>query len=305
MVLLIGILFIFGALFLVFAASGGLSAERTGVSRSLDVLQAMTNAPDELKSELDRPFTERILDPLYDRLQRLGRRITGADQAERIRQRLDKAGNPAGWTVDRVATGKVIGILVGLVLGLLLANALGKGFGVGVLVVVGVAFLGFNAPTIWLHNTATKRNETMQKELADAIDLLTISVEAGLGFDAAVQQVARNTEGPLSHEFARVLQEMQIGRGRTEAMRALGERTTIPELRSFVSAMVQADSLGIPIGEVLRVQSQEIRVKRRQRAEEKAAEVPVKIMVPVVMFILPVLFIVVLGPAVVTYVTSK
>ena len=305
MVLLIGTLFIFGALFLVFAASGGLSPERTGVSRSLDVLQAMTNAPDELKSELDRPFTERILDPLYHRLQELGRRITGADQAERIRQRLDRAGNPAGWTVDRVATGKVLGILVGLVLGLLFANAIGKGFGVGLLVVIGAAVLGFNAPTIWLYNTAIKRNETMQKELADAIDLLTISVEAGLGFDAAVQQVARNTKGPLSHEFARVLQEMQIGRGRIEAMRALGERTTLPELRSFVSAMVQADSLGIPIGEVLRVQSQEIRVKRRQRAEEKAAEVPVKIMVPVVLFILPVLFIVVLGPAAVTYMTSK
>lgn len=304
MALLLGILFIFGALFLVFAASGGLSAERTGVSRSLDVLQAMTNAPEELKTELDRPFGERILAPLYQRAQALGRRITGADQAERIRQKLDKAGNPAGWTVDRVATAKVLGVIAGFIGGALVASVIDKGWGVTVLVVAGGALFGFNGPAIWLYNTALKRDAVMQNALADAIDLLTISVEAGLGFDAAVQQVARNTEGPLAQEFARMLQEMQIGRGRTESLRGLGDRTNIPELRAFISAMVQADSFGIPIGQVLRVQSQEIRVKRRQRAEEKAAEVPVKIMIPVILFILPCLFIIVLGPAVVTYMTS-
>ena len=140
----------------------------------------------------------------------------------------------------------------------------------------------------------------MQNALADAIDLLTISVEAGLGFDAALQQVARNTEGPLAGEFQRVLQEMQIGRSRSDSMRALGERTKLADIRSFVSAMVQADAFGIPIGKVLRVQSSEIRVKRRQRAEEKAAQVPVKIMIPVVLFVLPCLLIVVMGPAIIS-----
>jgi tight adherence protein C len=298
MALLLGAVLIFGALFLVFSAVGGLSPERTGVSRSLAVLQARTDAPDELTKELDRPFGERVLEPLYGRFQALGQRITGADQVERIRQRLDKAGNPAGWSVERVATGKVLGVICGLVFGVLFAMMLDKPLMVSALLVAGLAYGGWNAPTIYLYNTATKRDEVMRKEIADSVDLLTISVEAGLGFDAALQQVARNTEGPLAMEFARVLQEMQIGRGRSESLRALGERTNIPEVRGFVSAMVQADSFGIPIGQVLRVQSREMRTKRRQRAEEKAAQVPVKIMVPVVLFILPCLFIIVIGPTV-------
>jgi tight adherence protein C len=137
----------------------------------------------------------------------------------------------------------------------------------------------------------------MQRALPDAIDLLTISVESGLGFDAAVAQVARNTEGPLAEEFARMLQEMQIGRGRSDALRSLAERTNLPDMRGFVSAMVQADAFGIPVGQVLRVQSSEIRVKRRQWAEEMAQKVPVKILVPLIFCILPTLFIAVLGPA--------
>ena len=132
----------------------------------------------------------------------------------------------------------------------------------------------------------------MQRELPDAIDLLTICVESGLGFDAALQQVARNTEGPLAEEFSRVLREMQIGSSRADALRAMGERTSVADLRTFVGAMVQADAFGIPIAQVLRVQSAEMRVKRRQRAEEKAQQVPVKITIPLIFCILPTLFIV-------------
>lgn len=299
MVLLLGTLLIFVALLLVFGAAGGLVRESRGVSRSLQVLEAMTNAPDELKAELDRPFAERILDPLFSRAQSLGKRITGADQAERIRRRLDMAGNPPGWTVDRVSAAKVVGAGAGFAALLLMALAIDVSIGIGIVMVAGGVALGFMGPNIWLYNIATKRDSLMQKSLADAIDLLTISVEAGLGFDAAVQQVARNTEGPLALEFSRVLQEMQIGRSRSEAMRALGDRTNLPDIRSFVSAMVQADSLGIPIAQVLRVQSGEIRTKRRQRAEEKAAQIPVKIMIPVVLFILPCLLLVVMGPGII------
>ena len=156
--------------------------------------------------------------------------------------------------------------------------------------------------------SSTRRPTTaptrLLKELPDAIDLLTISVESGLGFDAAVQQVARNTEGPLADEFARMLREMQIGQGRGDALRALADRTNLPDLRSFVSAMVQADSFGIPIAQVLRVQSAEMRVKRRQRAEEKAQQVPVKITIPLIFFILPCLFIAVMGPAVLSIIDN-
>lgn len=304
MVLVLGALLIFAALFLVFSAMGGLTAERTGVSRSIEVLEAMTQAPAELQQELDRPFADRVLEPLYERFQSIGRRITGADQIERIRRRLDKAGNPPGWTVERVATGKVLGVACGIVFGAVFVMMASFGWGVSLLVLVGGALLGYNGPTIYLYNAALKRDELMQKGMADAIDLLTISVEAGLGFDAALQQVARNTEGPLAAEFGRVLQEMQIGRGRSESLRALADRSDVAEIRGFVSAMVQADSFGIPIGQVLRVQSQEIRLKRRQRAEEKAGQVPVKIMIPVVLFILPCLLIVVMGPAAIGMIDS-
>lgn len=297
MALLLGSMLIFAALFIVFSAVSGMGTERRGVSRSIQVLEAMTSAPEELTKELDRPFGERVLEPLYERAQTIGRRITGADQVERIRQKLDRAGNPPGWTVDRVVTSKVLGVVAGFVLSSLLAYIFGLGLGPAIVMVVAGTIFGFHAPSLYLYNTAVKRDAVMQKSMADAIDLLTISVEAGLGFDAALQQVAKNTEGPLAAEFGRVLQEMQIGRGRGDAMRAMGDRSSLADIQSFVSAMVQAESFGIPIAQVLRVQSSEIRVKRRQRAEEKAAQVPVKIMVPVVLFILPCLMIVVIGPA--------
>jgi tight adherence protein C len=148
-----------------------------------------------------------------------------------------------------------------------------------------------------LHQAAYNRHERMRRDLPDALDLLTISVEAGLAFDAALAQVARNTEGPLAAEFFRVLQEMQIGLGRMDALRALGDRTDLPELRAFITAMVQADTFGVPIAGVLRVQSREQRTKRSQRAEEQAQKVPVKILFPLIFCILPTLFIVVIGPA--------
>jgi tight adherence protein C len=171
-------------------------------------------------------------------------------------------------------------------------------------VVAGVAVIGFFAPNLYLYQTAHERAERLQKDLPDAIDLLTISVESGLGFDAAVQQVARNTEGPLAEELSRMLREMQIGQGRADALRAMGERTNVPDVRSFVGAMVQADSFGIPVAQVLRVQSAEMRVKRRQRAEEKAQQVPVKITIPLIFCILPTLFIAVMGPAVLSILDS-
>jgi tight adherence protein C len=136
------------------------------------------------------------------------------------------------------------------------------------------------------------------------MDMLTVCVEAGLGFDAALTQVARNTEGPLTREFARVLQEMQFGKSRTEALQALSERTTVSELRAMVLALIQAAKLGIPIAAVLREQGKEMRLKRRQRAEEKAQKVTVKILFPLIFCLLPALFIVVMGPGVLTLVKS-
>jgi len=297
LILPLGFVMIFAALFLVFASVGGINKERAGVGRSIAVLEALTAAPEEMRGELDSSFTDRVLFPLLARTQSMGRRLTPEDASERIREKLEKAGNPFGWTVERVIAGKVVGFGAALVIGLILALIMGLGFLPTLALVVGASLAGYLAPNLYLYQATFNRSEELARALPDAIDLLTISVESGLGFDAACAQVARNTEGPLSEEFARMLQEMQIGRGRSEALRSMADRSDLADLRSFVSAMVQADAFGIPVGQVLRVQSSEIRIKRRQWAEEMAQKVPVKILVPLIFCILPCLFIAVLGPA--------
>jgi tight adherence protein C len=297
----LGIGLVFLAIVLIGSALS--TSTQSGVTRSLAVLEAMTNAPKELNAELEKSFGERVLAPLQRRASRLGRRISGADTAERIRRKLDLAGNPAGWTVDRVLSGKVIGAVAGLVGGLLFQLMLSSP-AVKIVIVVVAVIVGFFAPNLYLYQKAHERADRLQRDLPDAIDLLTISVESGLGFDAALQQVARNTEGPLAEELSRVMREMQIGQGRADALRAMGERTNVGDLRTFVGAMVQADAFGIPVAQVLRVQSAEMRVKRRQRAEEKAQQVPVKITIPLIFCILPTLFIAVMGPAVLSIMDS-
>jgi tight adherence protein C len=303
-VMILGIGAIFGGVFLALAALAVLSNEVRGVSKSLVVMEAFSTAPDALKKDLDPTFNERVLTPLLGRFVGIGRRLTPNDYAERLQRKLDVAGNPPGWTVDRIVSLKVVGIGVGVVAASLFAALLDWSLLRGFIVAIVGGVVGYYAPNLYLYQRGHDRTEKMQRELPDALDLLTISVEAGLGFDAALSHVARNTKGPLAQELARVLQEMQIGLGRSAALRALGERNALPDLRSFTSAMVQADAFGIPVGQVLRVQSNEIRLKRRQRAEEQAQKVPVKIMIPLVLFILPCLFIAVIGPAVISLMTS-
>ncbi|WP_300385882.1 type II secretion system F family protein [uncultured Nocardioides sp.] len=303
LLLVLGVLLVLVAILLVASATTS-DAEASGVGKSLAVLQAMTSAPKELTDEIDRPFSERVWEPLQARTLGLGRRLSGADSAERIRRKLDLAGNPPGWTVDRVTSGKIVGAVAGLVVALLFSLMLGAGTPVRIAVVLGGLVVGFFGPNLYLYQKAYDRSLQIQRDLPDAIDLMTISVESGLGFDAAVQQVSRNTDGPLADEFSRVLREMQIGQGRAAALRAMSDRTNVADLKSFVSSMVQADSFGVPVGQVLRVQSSEMRVKRRQRAEEKAQQVPVKITVPLIFCILPCLFVAVMGPAVISIMDS-
>jgi tight adherence protein C len=304
LLLVLGVGLIFVAIVVVLAGVGALTNEHDGVNRSIAAIESFGSAPKELLDDLEPSFHDRVLTPLLGRFVVLGKRLTASDNAERLRRKLDVAGNPAGWTVDRVVAMKVVGFGVGLLGGLLVTAVLGLGLAPRVVLTVATSMAGYVAVNFWLYQRGYDRAEQMQKALPDALDLLTISVEAGLGFDSALSQVARNTDGPVSEEFARVLTEMQIGMGRSQAMRSLGERTTLPELRGFANAMVQADAFGIPVGQVLRVQSSEMRVKRRQRAEEKAQKVPVKIMVPLIFCILPTLFISVLGPAAISIMGS-
>ena len=296
-ILVVGIVGIFAAIMLSLTAVGVFDNEARGVGKSLSMLEAFSAASPDLRKELDPSFNDRVLTPMLDRTVNIGKKLTPADHGERIRKRLEVAGNPPGWTVDRVTSLKFIGFAGALILSLIIATLFGFGFAPMLAFCVIAAVAGYMSPNLYLYQVGYNRTQLMQKAMPDALDLLTISVESGLGFDAALSHVARNTEGPLAEEFARVLQEMQIGLGRGAALRALGERSHVPELKGFVSAMVQADALGIPIAQVLRVQAREIRTKRRQRAEEQAQKVAVKILIPLIFCILPCLFIAVLGPA--------
>ncbi|MDA8319946.1 MAG: type II secretion system F family protein [Actinomycetota bacterium] len=226
----------------------------------------------------------------------LALRLSSSSVLPSLQRRLDVAGNPGAWTVDRMLAAKGLCMLVGLLLGGL--------FGLhSPVLAIGYALIGgaglFFLPDLLLYNHGIKRQARVLADLPDAIDLLTVCAEAGLGFDAALAQVARNTAGPLAEEFSRSLQEMQIGRSRADALRGMVARTSAPDLRIFVSAVVQAGELGIPVARVLREQAAEMRVKRRQRAEEQAQKVPVKIMFPLIVCIFPALLVAIIGPGII------
>lgn len=269
------------------------SAQPTGVAKSLAVIDQMRAQREVARHEL--PFRERILYPAIEGFKSLGSRLSPAGTASRLQKNLDFAGNPPGWTVDRLLGLKG----AGLVGGAAVAGLVG-GFGLRGLFFAAVGgAAGFWLPDLLVYNKGLHRQQEIRRSLPDALDMLTVCVEAGLGFDAAMQQVAKNTNGPVSGEFSRVLQEIQIGKTRVVAFQDLAERTNVEELRTFVAAIVQADRLGIPIANVLREQSKEMRLIRRQRAEEKAQKVPVKILFPLIFCIFPALFVVIIGPGVI------
>jgi tight adherence protein C len=264
-----------------------------GVARSLAALDRTTiiRSRDGATVDVEGQVTSSVLTRLGD----LSRLAPSGYRAS-IQLLLDKAGNPRDWSLQRLFAVKLLASFgLALLGGLVGAHSPAKLLSFFVL----GALVGFFVPDLLVYNNGIKRQERIQKTLPDALDMLTVSVEAGLGFDAALAQVARNTEGPISGEFFRVLKEMQIGRSRTNALRGLGERTTVMDMRTFASAIVQADVLGIPIAHVLREQAKEMRLKRHQRAEEQAQKVTVKIMFPVVLCILPALFVIVIGPGVI------
>jgi tight adherence protein C len=226
----------------------------------------------------------------------LAARLSPSGIASSLQRRLDIAGNPRRWTPDRMLAVKGAGLLTLAILGGLCGL---RSPGLLILGIAGGGAAGFLLPDLLLFNAGQKRQAKLRQGLPDALDMLTVCVEAGLGFDAALTQVARNAQGPVAAEFARALQEMQIGKTRTQALRSVVDRTTVPELRSFVSALVQASDLGIPIAQVLREQSKEMRVRRRQQAEYRAQQIGVKITFPLILCLFPALIIIVVGPGII------
>jgi len=244
-----------------------------------------------------QPFSARIVRPMGAGLASAARVLWPPDYRQRVATKLVQAGSPRGVAVDRVLLAKLAGLLGGAGAMAALAIVLPWSLGAKLLAVVGVAVGLFFAPDLWLANRVQKRQQEVVRDLPDMLDMLTISVEAGLGFDAALAKLVRNSEGALAEEFGRVLQQVQTGSSRKEALRDLAERMQVSELAAFTAAIVQADMFGISIAHTLHTQAGELRLRRRQHAEELAQKAPVKMVIPLVTCILPATMIVVLGPA--------
>lgn len=275
------------------------ATEKAATSRTLRGVRAgASDLPaGPRQQELQLPLIGRVIRPAFGRAATLARRFTPIEAYERIEKEIVYAGNPVGWDAERVFAFKIVVPIVAGVGAFLLAQITQLPGMLQLLLPLLFVGAGWYAPEWVVRSRAEERQSEMQRTLPDTLDLMSITVEAGLAFDAALSRVARNIKGPLGQELYRVLQEIQLGKGRAEALRDLGDRTTVDDLRSFIAAMVQADAFGIPIARVLKVQSREIRIRRRQRAEEQAQKLPVKIVFPVVLTIFPALFVVLLGPA--------
>lgn len=237
----------------------------------------------------------RGLAPLVARVAGIAWRWSPPQWFEARARRLDLAGLSDRWTADALVTAKVL--LAGVALAVttawwLAAPSTGRLLGAGAAVL-----FAWLLPDLVIRTRARRRQDALLLALPDVLDQITIAVEAGLGFDAALARVGRTGDGPLAQELVRTLQEMNIGVPRAQALRNLIARTDVADLRQFVFAVIQAETYGVPVARVLRIQSQELRVKRRQRAEERAMKIPVKVVFPLVLCILPSLFVIILGPA--------
>lgn len=295
---LVGVIVVFIALAVLFYVVLTSRDEPQGVARSLAMLEHRIAHEEVGRNEL--PARDRLLVPMLERTRSLGTRLSPEGTSRPAGPAAGPGREPAGMVTGEAARRQGCGPGRRPAVRPAHRRHLRAGTAVDGRSRAG----GFFLPDLLVYNAGLRRQDELRRGLADALDMLTVCVEAGQGFNAALLQVARSVRGPVAGEFARVLSEIQIGKSRAEAFAGLGERTSVDEIRTFVSALVQADRLGLPIANVLREQSKEMRVARRQRAEEKAQKVPVKIIFPVLLCIFPVIFIVILGPAVIRIMSS-
>lgn len=255
--------------------------------------------------ELSLSMQDRIIVPMYKALARFGVRFTPENQIEEIRRQLELAGK--SQTMDPVTFfGQRIALTLAMGIGAFILFFVVTDWGAtkGVLGTVGGFVLGYYLPMLQLKSQISRRQENITKALPNALDLLTICVEAGLGFEQAMGKVYEKWDDDLAVAFGRVLQEIQLGKMRSEALRDMSNRMDVPDVTSFVAALIQAEQLGVSIAKILRIQSDQMRVKRRQRAHEKAQQAPVKMIIPMVLLIFPSIWIVLLGPSVIILLES-
>src|SRR6056297_67616 len=276
----------------------GLGKDGIRIEERLEAL-AKRCGGDKEKSELDSPFRERIIKPALARFSRFIENITPKRMIKAIGLDIARAGTPWGmtqgrWITIRLGTGLILPILLGIYLATVLGNPV-KAYSFALVAM----FFGNAFPRAMLSRIAKERKLQLEHEMPDALDLITVCVEAGISFDGALGKIVEKMDGPLSEEFKKTIGEMKLGANRKKALSNMGDRCDVPELTAFLAAVIQADELGVPITNVLRVQSAQLREKRKQKAQEKAMKAPIKILFPLVMFIFPAIFVVILGPSVI------
>jgi tight adherence protein C len=291
--LIIAALTAVGVLIIFLALAGG---------RSMDPVQARLTQLGTMQArnleeiELQQPLFERTLRPLTARLSGVAGRLASPKKAVLTDKRLALAGYPGGMrTIDFLVL-KLVFALVGAGL-VFLIGMLSGGAAMGFLLFIPGGGISFFLPEFWLSRRIKKRQSLVLRAIPDTLDLLTVSVRAGLSFDGALGKVVEKAPGPLADEFRRMLAEVRVGKTRREALRDIVPRTEVPSLTAFIGAIIQAEQLGVPIAKVLQIQSEQLRIERRQRAEEMAQKAPIKMLFPLVGCIFPSLFIVILGPA--------
>ncbi len=254
--------------------------------------------------ELTLPFGDRFLRPILDRIGATIAKRTPANQQQAIQDKINLAGRPLGLTVGSLLALQIVALFTCVAVFYGIAALLGQSGSTVLLIVVAGGILGYIVPSVWLSRAVKKRQKEILLALPNALDLLTISVEAGLGFDAALSRVCEKYHNALALEFAQVLNEVRLGRPRLEALDDMAKRNKVDELNGFIQAVIQSEQLGVGIANVLRIQSEEMRRRRRQRAEEQGQKAPLKMLFPMIGCIFPTLFIVLLGPAVLSVMKS-
>jgi len=292
----------FGAVLLLVVFAFTTTEAKLSGKASLRAIESYTWRDDELVAK-EKPFFHRVILPVFTRLVALGTRFTPVGYAENARRKLLHAGLRGPDAVDKFLAQRVLTIGLIPVSGLLLAILPLKGKYAFYMFLL-LTFVLLLGPDARLNQAVSERKKMIRRSLPDILDLLVISVEAGLGFEQAMDRITDSVPGPLSDEFNRMIGEMRAGSSRAEALQALEQRTGVEEVKSFVLSMVQADQFGVSIGRVLRAQADEMRIKRRQLAQEAAQKAPVKMLIPMTFFIFPALFVVVLGPAVLSIMKS-
>ena len=289
----IGVVLLFGIVLIVLGLTRSAQTDVIGDRLSQFTERSMTLA----ELELQQPFSQRVLVPLARSILGTLGKYGPKQSAERLRLNLQQAGNPGNLTplmFSGIRTALAVLLLV--IFGFVTFRTMA--FGQAMMYTAIGAGLGYLLPGIWLGQQIKKRKHNIVKALPDALDLLTISVEAGLAFDSALQRVTEKWNNELSKEFKRVLTDTRLGRSRREALKEMSARTGVEDVQTFIAAIIQAEQLGVSIGKILRIQSDQMRVRRRQRAEEAAQKAPIKMLFPMVFLIFPALFVVILGPAI-------